>query len=1219
MAKTPLPLLTGGLNEVTRPDLIDDSQLQVCNNYEITGDGVLSRRTKEGVFDNNLQTAIDGIFYSVSYLSEPWHPRTNLKQDGATDMYGDYVLFIFGETVANDGTFELHMLFKTDETTWTNLINTTGVSGTDETLNGILADAGIVYLSDIGSKIEIAFATDNVFIADSANNTYMVAVDIEGILTAGISGIPAPSNKPRITQLTTWDVADWEYSSTDTRLGAPGLFQCAYTVVTKHGEESNPSPLSDTLDFQFFKLDSDLNDDRWIEKISIRGLTTPDVNEGILDTLDAFKVYMRIMRYDDDESGKALIFSEEFKIIDKLPHSGVDTGNDYTLTFEPDLLASELSYENDIAPVAKTVDFLGGITMAGNVKTKIGFLWDFQYNHPITINNQDAKNYVDAVIKIRLEESKIDNFTVSDFVTDNGQMSHADQDSTTKHFRIFDEDLTTPIMICNNSLKDEGDFNLEEGYLSLYIKIPLLMAVTSHTIYLVWTSSDSMDSFSGVPAVYNNFIDGDLSWEGNLGVHYGRVMDINYHGFPRQQVWSGMRVGSRDMVSTKIRFQEDHGRNRAQENDIQPGSMGEWGMTTEPKNISGFDWVDSSLDYIPAVGEYIPDAESIAITANRNGYMSSGWDVIPMPESGYYTFNCIHKIQEYNYAGLAVLYIVKEDGTFFSTTGAGGLSGYNEALVYDVSGSNSQTYELVLVWGGGFIYPGFSMGDSISSVQQIGDLIEFKILFSWAPKKVTIVLMKKDDIFQSYTKEFDENTAHNEMYSHGAMLGFGAGGDDRAPTGTKFGNFKVVRDTFLDADSDDDLDAIKNILNFMPAFDNMIGYKYSDNSPHNNILFGLTKQSSLKERNNMVKWTDVNNSSFPDLFFKQVREPIIKVMAAPSFLREKYQNTFIIFTRNSINRFILEGTADGWSGSAASIIEEKKHYGLLAEKSLTRAGAALFWLSETGVIMWSSNGMELISKNIVNVPIKESIIGFFSPLNNQYILHDNETKEAYVYHVDKLAWSKFTDMDIIRASNISGGAQLDNVNLLLDSNGTINQYPTSTLFQFIDSGATLAAAIEDGASTSITVSDGTLFADGEVLQIESEQLYVSDISTNTLTVIRGYNSTAAAAHGDATSINKQTNVLIQTKDLHFEKGTLRRMKSEFTKHDADSVAMTSLMTTRGLDGTGEKINESTVAAIASGQWRGIELGASRGEKLSFKIKNADTIKYIMYDLKKHEV
>ena len=79
--KKALPLLTGGLNEKTRPDLIEDNQLQVCTNYEIKGDGFLYKRKDAEEYDAGLTAAISTVFSSVSFISEPWYPKTPLTKE----------------------------------------------------------------------------------------------------------------------------------------------------------------------------------------------------------------------------------------------------------------------------------------------------------------------------------------------------------------------------------------------------------------------------------------------------------------------------------------------------------------------------------------------------------------------------------------------------------------------------------------------------------------------------------------------------------------------------------------------------------------------------------------------------------------------------------------------------------------------------------------------------------------------------------------------------------------------------------------------------------------------------------------------------------------------------------------------------------------------------------------------------------------------------------
>ena len=61
---------------------------------------------------------------------------------------------------------------------------------------------------------------------------------------------------------------------------------------------------------------------------------------------------------------------------------------------------------------------------------------------------------------------------------------------------------------------------------------------------------------------------------------------------------------------------------------------------------------------------------------------------------------------------------------------------------------------------------------------------------------------------------------------------------------------------------------------------------------------------------------------------------------------------------------------------------------------------------------------------------------------------------------------------------------------------------------------------EYGASdTTLTATDGAKFAVGQTVLIDSEQLFISAISTNDLTVERGANGTTATAHDDASDIS----------------------------------------------------------------------------------------------------
>jgi len=67
--------------------------------------------------------------------------------------------------------------------------------------------------------------------------------------------------------------------------------------------------------------------------------------------------------------------------------------------------------------------------------------------------------------------------------------------------------------------------------------------------------------------------------------------------------------------------------------------------------------------------------------------------------------------------------------------------------------------------------------------------------------------------------------------------------------------------------------------------------------------------------------------------------------------------------------------------------------------------------------------------------------------------------------------------------------------------------------------ATLNEAL-DASETGVDVSSGTAFKALDTIIIESEQMYVTAIATNTLTVERGVNGTTAATHDTGKAINR---------------------------------------------------------------------------------------------------
>ena len=64
----------------------------------------------------------------------------------------------------------------------------------------------------------------------------------------------------------------------------------------------------------------------------------------------------------------------------------------------------------------------------------------------------------------------------------------------------------------------------------------------------------------------------------------------------------------------------------------------------------------------------------------------------------------------------------------------------------------------------------------------------------------------------------------------------------------------------------------------------------------------------------------------------------------------------------------------------------------------------------------------------------------------------------------------------------------------------------------------LAAAISSTSSTSFSVDDATDIEVNQNIKVDSEEMTVTNISSSTLTVIRGVNGTTAATHSDNANV-----------------------------------------------------------------------------------------------------
>jgi hypothetical protein len=117
-----------------------------------------------------------------------------------------------------------------------------------------------------------------------------------------------------------------------------------------------------------------------------------------------------------------------------------------------------------------------------------------------------------------------------------------------------------------------------------------------------------------------------------------------------------------------------------------------------------------------------------------------------------------------------------------------------------------------------------------------------------------------------------------------------------------------------------------------------------------------------------------------------------------------------------------------------------------------------------------------------------------------------------------------------------------------------------TAYEWIEdsmSGRTTTLAEEAAqAETEIDVTDGTIFKEGDVVKVESELMYVSSVSSNTITVTRGYAGTSDVTHATALTITLATTARLEGADYDTGHTTAVTRNINYTQILSEAVKVT---------------------------------------------------------------
>ena len=811
---TKIDRLDDGLNELINPRNLPLGGLQESSNYEILGDGKLTRRRDpveygDHVRRDSLKTKLNEIFtQSILQIAPPYYPVKKLS-----DMTGDFLILVYGAPYA--GTFELYMCYENDSNTWT-------VTKVDIT--------GITYTSD--TYLEFFIGDDKLIITDTYNETtnfpHYIKIDADGELISGLFSIKAPTNKPTLLPTTEYNAEEFEEDADDVHLDECGIVQCVYTVITKEGDESNPSPMSNSRMMQFFKKDlTDKNDVRWIDNFQITNLSVPVLTGDLTEQLKYFNVYFRVIRYSEGEAAEPFYFSKRFDIIDKESNEG-DTGNGYLISVPQDE-SIQISYENDIAPYAKHAAEVSGIVGFANIREKTRFPFNFEKFCPVQINNINNKNFVDAIVQIRIYDGsnlgRLDHYgdqvdMIEDLDLPFYDRLGANEMQNLNLIRIYDDDLTTPIRVVYDNYQSEP-------FVDIFVKIPLLTAGQIKYLYLCFNTEDAAETDLGVTtteyqtAEYGQFT---LKSEASMTA----LLDTE-------------RVkGSKTIICSPVDYQNKSSEIINLADDNNPGEIkGAHGsfsdiiVTKELREqysvgrgsylLKGGDLGSdfSEIRYSELPFGTIPDKVIMwgRITyANINEAISQN---VPIPIFAFYQSPAHVESQDYKGIFLSVIETGEDENgnkeyrfALYAAEDMTGASGASPSTNY-----SSLTFENVPITNNGIgeMFIGLSIDKGGSASLFVGNLITgsfYTQKAEWDQWNLARGISDLDDIELGFYTDIDT-----------FAIGFNNMSIDLQSFSFRISQFQLVINKYYDGDNNNDVSAMWNLASFLPTYESPLGTK----------------------------------------------------------------------------------------------------------------------------------------------------------------------------------------------------------------------------------------------------------------------------------------------------------------------------------------------------------------------------------------------------------
>jgi len=954
MKRIDIDNFNGGIVNAVDPERIPDNACVDILNYEYRDLTGLKKR-----YDKELHELNDANLTGVTAFTV-WYPNRSLAEMIQDKLYVVY----YGTTIA--------VVYKTS-IGWQ--------------VTPIFDDLST------GASVTFFSGYSRVLIADGVHAGRFIQINKELELQSGELGIEAPRYMLSVSAGGADNAyVDWGQEDLGMGVERGNILQYCYTVEDKYGVESNPSPLSTFSRIMAKYADASAPDGfkYYWKKALVSGLTARQYADEERSRLKYYNIYRRDIQYLEGTVDKA------FKLVYRKPITDEETES-YADTSSEDY--GSISYIKGKAVASDTIMENNRIVYLGGVKSR-GITFPFQFDRifKITITNDNAIDYVDAIIA----------------VTFDGQLPPLTAEP--QKIRIFFNDLTTPIPVM---------YRVDGAITRALLKIPVLTRNSDTLLYLcyadtsagvtdnIWNdyrygkwrpntvgiSNISVDTMFDIPRVRNN------NMRANAIVPYipaptGHISNMADGSEPFDKAVTSSTIGV-DGYSATLRYLAK----------IESPSSG----------YSWHRWTVSSLNTVPTDSFVYSDRACTGETATAV-FMGRVWG-----HRRWYWSPTVYYKKIFSIGTIHLIVKVTQTGDVTFTI---------SISLWDGIGP-----------GTGTVSDRFKDIYSLSSYPNTG--VEVRVVLS-----VNVTTRAYYAVFFSDTGSVLRSTSGSFPYNFRAAFSWDYYKamtllHDYTASQDRIERFEVYDNTYVTTEAD-----AKKLFYFLPVYPSrQIGANIEDGTWVNEaVTIAELTEADLSPSNekNRVQWSDITGYYFNDLDFLSVNEPVRAVIAAPSFLKQQYQNTVVVFTRNTITRLVLNDDLTKLAQRADNVIQEYSSGGLFAVESLVQAYNSLFWLSENGVMQWSPEGLKNLSYGVIDIPLSRKCVGVYCSANSQYWLHNPDTGDTYVYHFLTQAWTRFTGIDLAQARYLNLGEDTSNSILFLDESGQFYTYANTSTAKNVD-------------------------------------------------------------------------------------------------------------------------------------------------------------------------